>query len=160
MTVRAGWPHRGPGGLQIWLDRMRAYVDSRLTDDRRRGKPVDLQVLAPATPVGKCTVTRNPDGSATLTGHLDLNGPIEGGTPVIFARMPAGYGVADAVSLAAHALLTDGPLGPVLITVDLNPGDDAAMFVVGPQVPDGQTLMVTLDGVNFWPAAASRTTDQ
>lgn len=153
MTARAGWPHRAPGGLQIWLDRMRAYVDTHVSALPRRGEPVELEVVAPARGVGPITVRRNPDGSATLDGHLDVPGPLGVGVPLVFAHMPAGYGTARDVGLMARGNVTTDP-NQVVVGVDVNPGDGGDLFVVGPEVPDGETLMVTLDGVNFWPAAA------
>jgi hypothetical protein len=151
VSARPGWPHKEPGGLGIWLDRMRAYVDSRVSAPPRRGEPVALTILAPSTSVGPITVTRNPDGSATLDGHLDIPGPLGAGDPLSFARMPEGFGTADPVGLMARAVVSGG-LAPIVVGIDVNGGDGGDLFVIGPDVAAGELLMVVLDGVTFWPA--------
>lgn len=152
--ARPGWPHRAPGGIAIWLDRMRAYVDAHVGVLPHRGEPVPLTLLAPATSVGPITVTRNPDGSATLDGHLDIPGPVDAGEALAFARMPVGYGLADSAGLMARAHVS-GVAGPIVVGIDINGGDGGDLFVVASGVGPGDLLMVVLDGVTFWPARSA-----
>lgn len=114
-----------------------------------RGEPVPLTVLAPAASASGITVTRNPEGSATLGGSIQITGPVTEDS-LHFANLPTGYAPADAGGFIAVGFM-GSPSAQYVIQVDINPGA-GQLFANIPDVPDGSVLFVTLDSVVFWPA--------
>lgn len=129
------------------------YVMSAVpAEPGQRSAPVEMPILAPATSVGPVLVTRNPCGSATLAGHVDVAGPLTAGDPLHIADVPAGFGLADSAGLMARGHIV-GNSAPIVVGLDFNPGDGGDVFLMPPDVAEGQTLSFILDGVTFWPGA-------
>lgn len=116
-----------------------------------RGEPIELTLLPPATGLANpCTVTRNPDGSAALGGAFHVKGPWPEGKTLKFSNLPSGYAPKTGGTYSTAAYIIQ-PFGLFTALININGEPDREMSVDLPQVPDGSSITVYLDGVVFWP---------
>lgn len=121
-----------------------------------RGTPSTLELIDPVT--GSATVTANPDGSASLDGHLTYVSPgvRAGGDPIPFLVLPPGQGPDRSMRFPGIAWFQDQKTY-LSIAIDLNPngptGSDA--FLMTPPLTAGDTISFSVDHVTYWPPPAT-----
>lgn len=154
VTVRGGLHTVVVAGENVTVTGVGTHVDPYVISAQLEGvdqEQVPLVLVDPAESVIPTVVVRNPDGSVTLEGALQIPGPILPGDPITVATLPEGYlpRVTGAYTTAADHT-TDAAHYPVAVRVVLV--DDGLVAVVGPAVPEGAWLTVFLYSLTYWPA--------
>lgn len=117
-----------------------------------RGKPVTLVLQRGFTSVlsGVPQVTKNPDGSATLSGGIAITGPFDPEESHQFSVLPAGYAPAvDYVFMAYASLGSTYGQAVAGVTINKTTGN---LILNTPDAPAVE-VKVSLDGLTFWPAS-------
>jgi hypothetical protein len=148
-----GWPARGPGGLRIWLDRMKAYVDR--AGSTAPGAPILMTAADPAIPMEAYppSVVPNGGGSVTLSGGFTIQGANPGGERRVFDVAPQFLPTKVETHPLAASII--GGTAPGIVPMSLNPlpaSSGGGLFLIFPEIPADAFAMVWLDSVSYWPA--------
>jgi hypothetical protein len=150
-AVEPGWPSKRPGFPGIWLDRMRAYVDSR-PSSAEPGEPTTLALAPGLTPFGDNppAAVPNADGTVSLQGGFVCHGPaVTGGLNVLTIVAP--LLPARNVQFGVAATLISQDPAPAAVSLSITTDGNAQLII--PALADGDLLEVWLDGVKYWPAS-------
>lgn len=151
--VEPGWPTRFPGFLGVWVDRMKAYVDSR-PSSAAPGAPVTTELAEGVEPFGDNhpSAVPNADGSVSLQGGFVYRGPAVAGAQNVMTVV-APFLPARLLQVPLAAMLISGG-GPVPAAVSLSITTGGTVQLLTPELAEGDLLEVWLDGVTYWPASA------
>ena len=152
MAVVPGWPRKAAGFPSIWLDRMKAYVDSR-PSSAEPGTPVELAVAPGLTPFGDNppAATANADGSVSLRGGFVVHGPQVSGSINVLTLVPP-FLPERLLQFPLAGIFVSGGPEPAALSISITTGGTVALMV--PTMVQGNLMEVWLDSVTYWPASA------